>query len=194
MVQRSLCEARGRHRSQAGTPVHGGRDRRARRPRSGRRPGSSVTCVAEATRRSGTHLDGDDDEGAAHAAARRRQGPQRPDPVGRQDRLYLLHARGFGVGSGIDDTVFGAPLEDAIRSFQRHAGLKVDGVIGPKTWPALVRPPNTPRSDHAQVRVHRARRPRRRGARGLARRSRRPGGGAEKYGTPSGGVRARIGS
>ncbi|WP_187414117.1 peptidoglycan-binding protein [Nonomuraea sp. PA05] len=53
--------------------------------------------------------------------------------------FYLLHARGFGVGGGVDDTVFGAALEDAVRSFQRHAGLKVDGVVGPKTWPALVR-------------------------------------------------------
>ncbi|MEV4078940.1 CHAP domain-containing protein [Nonomuraea fuscirosea] len=53
--------------------------------------------------------------------------------------FYLLHARGHGLGGGIDDTVFGAPLDDAVRAFQRAAGLKVDGVVGPKTWPALLR-------------------------------------------------------
>ncbi|MFI7709206.1 peptidoglycan-binding domain-containing protein [Nonomuraea sp. NPDC049480] len=53
--------------------------------------------------------------------------------------FHLLHARGMGLGGGVDDTVFGGPLEDAICSFQREAGLKVDGVAGPKTWSALVR-------------------------------------------------------
>jgi len=53
--------------------------------------------------------------------------------------FYLLHARGMGVGGGVDDTVFGGALEDAVRAFQRDAGLQVDGVVGPKTWPALMR-------------------------------------------------------
>lgn len=52
---------------------------------------------------------------------------------------YLLHARDYGLGGGVDDTVFSEPLEDAVRAFQRAAGLKVDGVVGPKTWPALMR-------------------------------------------------------
>ncbi|MGW5160981.1 peptidoglycan-binding domain-containing protein [Nonomuraea wenchangensis] len=29
-------------------------------------------------------------------------------------------------------------MEDAVRAFQKDAGLKVDGVVGPKTWPAPV--------------------------------------------------------
>ncbi len=53
--------------------------------------------------------------------------------------FYLLHARGMGLNGDIDDTVFGDPLEDALRRFQREAGLKADGECGPKTWPALLR-------------------------------------------------------
>jgi len=53
--------------------------------------------------------------------------------------FYLLHARGYGLNDTIDDTVFGQPLEDALRAFQRAAGLKVDGQCGPKTWPRLMR-------------------------------------------------------
>ncbi|MET9245638.1 peptidoglycan-binding domain-containing protein [Nonomuraea sp. NPDC003709] len=53
--------------------------------------------------------------------------------------FYLLHARGMGVNGGIDDTVFGAPLDEALRRFRKEAGLKVDGECGPRTWPALLR-------------------------------------------------------
>ncbi|MEU8109511.1 peptidoglycan-binding domain-containing protein [Nonomuraea muscovyensis] len=44
----------------------------------------------------------------------------------------------MGLNGGIDDTVFGAPLDEALRRFQ-EAGLKVDGACGPRTWPALLR-------------------------------------------------------
>lgn len=53
--------------------------------------------------------------------------------------FYLLHARGNGLAGGIDDTVFGEPLEDAVRAFQKAAKLTVDGECGPKTWAALLR-------------------------------------------------------
>lgn len=53
--------------------------------------------------------------------------------------FYLLHARGMGLSGGIDDTMFGAPLDEALRRFQKEAGLKVDGECGPKTWPKLLR-------------------------------------------------------
>ncbi|SDL72774.1 Putative peptidoglycan binding domain-containing protein [Nonomuraea maritima] len=53
--------------------------------------------------------------------------------------FYLLHARGYGLNDSIDDTVFGGPLEEALRAFQKAAGLKVDGQCGPKTWPKLLR-------------------------------------------------------
>lgn len=52
---------------------------------------------------------------------------------------YLLHARGYGLAGGIDDTLFGDSLDDALRAFQKAAGLKADGQCGPKTWPRLLR-------------------------------------------------------
>ncbi len=53
--------------------------------------------------------------------------------------FYLLHARDFGLTGGVDDTVFGAPLRDAVRAFQKAAGIKTDGVVGPITWSKLLR-------------------------------------------------------
>ncbi|MFG6197886.1 peptidoglycan-binding protein [Nonomuraea sp. JJY05] len=40
---------------------------------------------------------------------------------------------------GIDDSVFEKPLEEALRAFQKVAGLKAEGECGPKTWPRLLR-------------------------------------------------------
>jgi len=45
----------------------------------------------------------------------------------------LLKA-GFQVAN---DGLFGKDTEAAVRSFQEERGLKVDGVVGPKTWRAL---------------------------------------------------------
>ncbi|MEU7855275.1 CHAP domain-containing protein [Nonomuraea sp. NPDC049141] len=53
--------------------------------------------------------------------------------------FYLLHARGLGLMGGIDDTVFGEPLDEALRRFQKAAHLTADGECGPKTWAALMR-------------------------------------------------------
>ncbi|MFI6485297.1 peptidoglycan-binding protein [Nonomuraea sp. NPDC050663] len=53
--------------------------------------------------------------------------------------FYLLHARGYGLTGDIDDTVFGAPLEEAVKAFQKAAGLQPDGECGPKTWAALLK-------------------------------------------------------
>jgi peptidoglycan hydrolase-like protein with peptidoglycan-binding domain len=49
----------------------------------------------------------------------------------------ILRARGFGqvqASGQFDDTT-----DAAVRSFQRDAGLAVDGLVGPRTRPALVR-------------------------------------------------------
>ncbi len=47
----------------------------------------------------------------------------------------LLHACGYSVKVNGD---FGHPTEEAVRAFQRQHKLRVDGVVGPKTWTALV--------------------------------------------------------
>ncbi|MDI6843494.1 MAG: peptidoglycan-binding protein [Anaerosomatales bacterium] len=52
-----------------------------------------------------------------------------------QKRLAKL---GYDLGpSGVDGVFLGATLE-ALRAFQREHGLVDDGVVGPKTWAALV--------------------------------------------------------
>lgn len=53
--------------------------------------------------------------------------------------FYLLYARGYGVADGVDDTLFGDPLEQALKAFQKAAKLEVDGVCGPLSWAALLR-------------------------------------------------------
>ena len=50
----------------------------------------------------------------------------------------LLSDRGFDLGKYGIDGDFGSATEAALRSFQRSAGLTVDGVCGPKTWAALM--------------------------------------------------------
>ncbi|MGW4663165.1 peptidoglycan recognition protein family protein [Streptosporangium sandarakinum] len=52
---------------------------------------------------------------------------------------YLLLARGYAGLEGVDDTVFTPAHTDGIRGLQKAAGLKVDGICGPQTWPVLLR-------------------------------------------------------
>ncbi|MFI1994488.1 peptidoglycan-binding protein [Actinoplanes sp. NPDC020271] len=48
---------------------------------------------------------------------------------------YLLRARGHTV---VVDGLFGPKTDAAVRSFQSEKGLSVDGIVGPRTWGALV--------------------------------------------------------
>lgn len=57
------------------------------------------------------------------------------DPV--SDLQLRLVQLGYGLG---DDVVgaFGAGTDLAVRAFQEHRGLRVDGICGPQTWSAIV--------------------------------------------------------
>ncbi|TCR70506.1 peptidoglycan-binding protein [Bosea sp. BK604] len=54
------------------------------------------------------------------------------------DAVEILQARlrKFGLALTLDGD-FGAATELAVRTFQQRAGLKDDGIVGPKTWAAL---------------------------------------------------------
>lgn len=47
----------------------------------------------------------------------------------------LLELNGYEVGDV--DGVFGAKTEKAVKAFQKDFSLKVDGIVGTKTWAAL---------------------------------------------------------
>ncbi len=68
-----------------------------------------------------------------------RQGRPSPGPLGEEPIRTvqrLLRERGHpGVAA---DGVFGPITADAVRTFQTSAGLAVDGIVGDRTWPALV--------------------------------------------------------
>src|SRR5690606_24889874 len=46
-----------------------------------------------------------------------------------------LNTRGYGL---VVDGIFGSKTDAAARDFQSKRGLAVDGVVGPRTWNALV--------------------------------------------------------
>lgn len=54
-----------------------------------------------------------------------------------QQRLQI-----HGFNPGPIDGMFGPQTEAAVKSFQRAKGLSVDGVIGSKTWSALMQQPS----------------------------------------------------
>jgi peptidoglycan hydrolase-like protein with peptidoglycan-binding domain len=48
---------------------------------------------------------------------------------------YLLRQRGHQI---VADNIFGPNTDAAVRAFQSAAHLTVDGIIGPRTWSALI--------------------------------------------------------
>ena len=52
----------------------------------------------------------------------------------------LLIGMGYDLGKWGADGDFGAKTEAAVKQFQKSKGLKVDGIVGPKTWAALTAP------------------------------------------------------
>src|SRR4029078_1750743 len=62
----------------------------------------------------------------------------------------LLKAHGFD-SVGPSDGDFGVRTDAAVRTFQQSQNVLVDGVVGPKTWAALVSP--TPKGQSAAPNV-----------------------------------------
>ena len=50
----------------------------------------------------------------------------------------LLILNGCSCGSSGADGDFGPATDAAARKFQKARGLEVDGIVGPKTWAALL--------------------------------------------------------
>ena len=71
--------------------------------------------------------------GPAVADVRRRLAALPPDQL--PDRPELLSAD--EAGEGFDPALFDATLERAVRAFQQHKGLIVDGVVGVETFTAI---------------------------------------------------------
>ena len=57
------------------------------------------------------------------------------EDVREMQKLLLQH--GYSVGVDGADGVFGAETERAVKSFQAHNGLEIDGICGQKTWKKL---------------------------------------------------------
>ncbi len=72
---------------------------------------------------------------AQEAQAQRKMlfwGSRGSDVVAVQQKL-----RQWGYYHGFVDGVYGSATYRAVRSFQRRNGLRVDGIVGPRTWAAL---------------------------------------------------------
>lgn len=55
-----------------------------------------------------------------------------------QGYLNILQSNGIIASRVSQDGVFGSGTRSAVQQFQRYAGLSVDGIIGERTWDAIM--------------------------------------------------------
>ncbi|MEJ7824558.1 MAG: peptidoglycan DD-metalloendopeptidase family protein [Solirubrobacteraceae bacterium] len=85
--------------------------------------------------------------GSAHAGGNARSAPPLPRPPHGGGVIAKLGDRSAEVASVqralriSSDSVFGPITQRSVKRFQSKAGLARDGVVGPKTWTALVKSP-----------------------------------------------------
>lgn len=75
----------------------------------------------------------DHDDGPRHSYPENR-GPFQNGDEGTHVHLIEEHLKALGFYDGRIDSIFGDKLESAVRSFQEHEHIGVDGVVGPTTW------------------------------------------------------------
>ena len=57
----------------------------------------------------------------------------------RSVQTLLIHKFSISCGSYGADADFGAATEKAVKQFQTANGIGADGIVGAKTWPALLK-------------------------------------------------------
>ena len=92
----------------------------------------------------GVRYDADSDEPATAPAKDETGVPPTLQKGSKGEYVQLLQTkllmRGYDLGSYGVDGDFGSKTLDAVKAFQKSAGLTVDGVVGPQTWQALEQP------------------------------------------------------
>jgi peptidoglycan hydrolase-like protein with peptidoglycan-binding domain len=68
-----------------------------------------------------------------------REGQPAPGPLSVEPiRTLQYHLRHHGHPEVVVDGIFGPITAAAVRAFQKSRSLKVDGIVGNQTWPALI--------------------------------------------------------
>ncbi|MDD5018580.1 MAG: peptidoglycan-binding protein [Eubacteriales bacterium] len=78
------------------------------------------------------------DESADAVYSRKLKNTGRPYMQGDDVRAVQTALKSIGFDPGGIDGIYGSKTEKAVKAFQTARGLEVDGIVGPKTWAALM--------------------------------------------------------